>query len=45
MRIGMAIGLSCKVVITEVIQVFMFASPFQSIKCISNFSIVGKCCS
>jgi hypothetical protein len=45
MRIGIAIGLSCKVVITKVIKVSMFASPFQSIKCISKFSIARKCCS
>jgi len=45
MRIGMASGLSCKVVITKVIKAFVFASPFQSIKCISNFNIVGNCCS
>lgn len=45
MRTGMAAGLSHKVVIMEVIRVSVSASPFQSAKCISNFTVAGECCS
>jgi hypothetical protein len=45
LRTGMAAGLSHKVVIMEVMRVSVSASPFQSAKCTSNFTVAGECCS
>jgi hypothetical protein len=43
LRTGMAAGLSHKVVIMEVMRVSVYACPFQSAKCISNFTVAGEC--